>query len=94
MEREFGGVTSGKPEDKLGIRGSNSKNKSCNNANFVEKNYTPELLPDHDFKGSFILWACNTASALVETKIVYISGGKRSSRTGKIKIIMLLFKYH
>ena len=25
MERKFGGVTSGKPEDKLGIRGSNSK---------------------------------------------------------------------
>ena len=25
MERAFGGVTSGKPEDKLGIRGSNSK---------------------------------------------------------------------
>ena len=25
VEREFGGVTSGKPEDKLGIRGSNSK---------------------------------------------------------------------
>jgi len=26
VERDFGGVTSGKPEDKLGIRGSNSKN--------------------------------------------------------------------
>ena len=25
MERAFGGITSGKPEDKLGIRGSNSK---------------------------------------------------------------------
>lgn len=25
VEREFGGVTSGKPEDKLGIRGSNSE---------------------------------------------------------------------
>lgn len=25
VERAFGGVTSGKPEDKLGIRGSNSK---------------------------------------------------------------------
>ena len=25
VEWEFGGVTSGKPEDKLGIRGSNSK---------------------------------------------------------------------
>ena len=25
VERKFGGVTSGKPEDKLGIRGSNSK---------------------------------------------------------------------
>lgn len=25
VEREFGGITSGKPEDKLGIRGSNSK---------------------------------------------------------------------
>lgn len=25
MERSFGGVTSGKPEDKLGIRGSNSE---------------------------------------------------------------------
>lgn len=27
VEREFGGVTHGKPEDKLGIRGSNSKNR-------------------------------------------------------------------
>lgn len=27
MERAFGGVTSGKPEDKLGIRGSNSKHE-------------------------------------------------------------------
>lgn len=27
MERAFGGVTSGKPEDKLGIRGSNSKRR-------------------------------------------------------------------
>jgi alkylation response protein AidB-like acyl-CoA dehydrogenase len=27
VERDFGGVTSGKPEDKLGIRGSNSKLK-------------------------------------------------------------------
>ncbi len=27
VERAFGGVTSGKPEDKLGIRGSNSKFK-------------------------------------------------------------------
>lgn len=26
VERDFGGVTHGKPEDKLGIRGSNSKN--------------------------------------------------------------------
>lgn len=26
VERAFGGVTNGKPEDKLGIRGSNSKN--------------------------------------------------------------------
>lgn len=26
VERAFGGITSGKPEDKLGIRGSNSKN--------------------------------------------------------------------
>ena len=96
MEREFGGVTSGKPEDKLGIRGSNSKNKSCDNAKFVAKNNTSELLhvPDHDFEGSFISWACNTSSALVETKIIYISGGKRFLRTGKIKIIMLLFKYH
>lgn len=25
MERAFGGITSGKPEDKLGIRGSNSE---------------------------------------------------------------------
>jgi len=25
VERNFGGVTSGKPEDKLGIRGSNSR---------------------------------------------------------------------
>ena len=25
VEREFGGITSGKPEDKLGIRGSNSE---------------------------------------------------------------------
>ena len=25
VERSFGGVTNGKPEDKLGIRGSNSK---------------------------------------------------------------------
>ena len=25
VEKAFGGVTSGKPEDKLGIRGSNSK---------------------------------------------------------------------
>lgn len=25
VERAFGGVTSGKPEDKLGIRGSNSE---------------------------------------------------------------------
>ena len=25
VERAFGGVTSGKPEDKMGIRGSNSK---------------------------------------------------------------------
>lgn len=25
VERAFGGITSGKPEDKLGIRGSNSK---------------------------------------------------------------------
>jgi acyl-CoA dehydrogenase family protein 9 len=25
VEREFGDITSGKPEDKLGIRGSNSK---------------------------------------------------------------------
>ena len=25
VERDFGGVTSGKPEDKLGIRGSNSE---------------------------------------------------------------------
>lgn len=24
VEREFGGITSGRPEDKLGIRGSNS----------------------------------------------------------------------
>ena len=24
VERDFGGITSGKPEDKLGIRGSNS----------------------------------------------------------------------
>jgi acyl-CoA dehydrogenase family protein 9 len=24
VERDFGGVTSGKPEDKLGIRGSNT----------------------------------------------------------------------
>ena len=28
VERAFGGITSGKPEDKLGIRGSNSKNNS------------------------------------------------------------------
>ena len=27
VERDFGGVTHGKPEDKLGIRGSNSKNR-------------------------------------------------------------------
>ena len=36
VEREFGGVTSGKPEDKLGIRGSNSKriyNNKCSNDN-------------------------------------------------------------
>lgn len=25
VERDFGGITNGKPEDKLGIRGSNSK---------------------------------------------------------------------
>lgn len=25
VERDFGGITSGKPEDKLGIRGSNSE---------------------------------------------------------------------
>lgn len=25
VERAFGGITSGKPEDKMGIRGSNSK---------------------------------------------------------------------
>ena len=25
VEREFGGITNGRPEDKLGIRGSNSK---------------------------------------------------------------------
>lgn len=25
VERTFGGITNGKPEDKLGIRGSNSK---------------------------------------------------------------------
>lgn len=25
VERAFGGITNGKPEDKLGIRGSNSK---------------------------------------------------------------------
>ncbi|XP_076972508.1 complex I assembly factor ACAD9, mitochondrial isoform X2 [Tamandua tetradactyla] len=29
VERDFGGVTNGKPEDKLGIRGSNSKQLSC-----------------------------------------------------------------
>ena len=29
VERKFGGVTSGKPEDKLGIRGSNSKSDVC-----------------------------------------------------------------
>lgn len=29
VERDFGGVTSGKPEDKLGIRGSNSKYQAC-----------------------------------------------------------------
>ena len=49
VEREFGGVTSGKPEDKLGIRGSNSKkkikNKSFNNAIICCKN-TSELLSD------------------------------------------------
>ena len=38
VERRFGGVTSGKPEDKLGIRGSNSKN-----------NYYLQLLPVNYF---------------------------------------------
>ena len=34
VERAFGGVTSGKPEDKLGIRGSNSKlTKMFSNSN-------------------------------------------------------------
>ena len=34
VERAFGGVTSGKPEDKLGIRGSNSElTKTLSNSN-------------------------------------------------------------
>lgn len=31
VERAFGGITSGKPEDKLGIRGSNSKPPATGN---------------------------------------------------------------
>uniref|UniRef100_A0A671TDV5 Acyl-CoA dehydrogenase family, member 9 n=1 Tax=Sinocyclocheilus anshuiensis TaxID=1608454 RepID=A0A671TDV5_9TELE len=43
VERAFGGVTSGKPEDKLGIRGSNSKFKPS--STFVlEVNGTNEIL--------------------------------------------------
>lgn len=29
VERDFGGITNGKPEDKLGIRGSNSEYRAC-----------------------------------------------------------------
>ena len=31
VERAFGGVSNGKPEDKMGIRGSNSESSFCSN---------------------------------------------------------------
>lgn len=43
VERAFGGITSGKPEDKLGIRGSNSKH-SCSR--------------DHQMSSSVLLVTC------------------------------------
>lgn len=42
VERNFGGITNGKPEDKLGIRGSNSKF------------YYTSLICLHSFSESFL----------------------------------------
>ena len=45
MERAFGGVTSGKPEDKLGIRGSNSElTKMFSNSNYSGEQITVNSL--------------------------------------------------
>lgn len=46
VERAFGGITSGKPEDKLGIRGSNSKNK-C-----LHVQFTCDISPGTLFAGT------------------------------------------
>ena len=48
VEREFGGITSGKPEDKLGIRGSNSKIKYCLFTSLFIKFTIPSLVLNKD----------------------------------------------
>lgn len=54
VERAFGGVTSGKPEDKLGIRGSNSKplmslDKRVNALGVVSVEFVSFLMKHFDF---------------------------------------------
>ena len=48
VEKDFGGITSGKPEDKLGIRGSNSKMKYSPFTSLCIKFTIPSLFLNKD----------------------------------------------
>ena len=91
MEREFGGVTSGKPEDKLGIRGSNSKEK-IKNEPFNDAKYVAKILQNcYQIMASRDLSLHGVANIYTgKDRDNLCLGANNSSRSGKIEIIMLL----
>lgn len=62
VERDFGGVTHGKPEDKLGIRGSNSKNHLKLLAEIVLIVSCFILVGSSEFRGKSIPMPCYSRS--------------------------------
>jgi hypothetical protein len=58
VERSFGGVTNGKPEDKLGIRGSNTCEVSCKHPFSLHAQYLHILCTKETHYGG-VMAECN-----------------------------------
>ena len=63
VERAFGGVSNGKPEDKMGIRGSNSKSSMGNNIVPLRYGLTSKDVSDTCFRILGIQFITASASA-------------------------------